>query len=237
MNDSVCNVPRWQLAYLALVQRIDNGSLQPGDRLPTLKELSQEMGITIHASRRTMSRLKKEGRIESWQGSGHRVTDGNITYNFNRDIAFNSLAPHTCNDIESEVCSSRVTRLSSEVARKIELGAGTRVVETEILRCIKNRPVALSSNYIPLRKLDGVDEVISDNPSIINALGKFRVNRINPGISHVQVSLPTPHERVQLDIPSNQPVMITFAKSTDQHSNTIIAERTVWRGDSIAIEL
>lgn len=57
-------VGRW------LAQRIRAGELAPGARLPTEKQLAQELAVSRAVVREALSRLKAEGYVETRQGAG-----------------------------------------------------------------------------------------------------------------------------------------------------------------------
>jgi GntR family transcriptional regulator len=58
-----------QLAW-ALRARIQDGGVEPGQRLPTLRELAEATGVNINTVRSVYQRLDQEGLIDSQQGSG-----------------------------------------------------------------------------------------------------------------------------------------------------------------------
>lgn len=62
-----------QLAW-ALRTRVHDGRLAPGQRLPGLRDLAQELKINANTVRAVYQRLEHEGMIESQQGSGTYVT-------------------------------------------------------------------------------------------------------------------------------------------------------------------
>ncbi|HYM54584.1 MAG TPA: GntR family transcriptional regulator [Solirubrobacteraceae bacterium] len=58
-----------QLAW-ALRSRIGDGRLQPGERLPGLRDLAEATGVNVNTVRAVYQRLEHEGLIDSQQGSG-----------------------------------------------------------------------------------------------------------------------------------------------------------------------
>lgn len=54
----------------ALRSRIRDGSFQPGQRLPTLREMAEATGLNINTVRAVYQRLERKGLISSQQGSG-----------------------------------------------------------------------------------------------------------------------------------------------------------------------
>jgi DNA-binding transcriptional regulator YhcF (GntR family) len=58
-----------QLAW-ALRTRIGDGRFKPGQRLPGLREVAEEIGVNVNTVRAVYQRLEQEGLIDSQQGSG-----------------------------------------------------------------------------------------------------------------------------------------------------------------------
>ena len=62
-----------QLAW-ALSERISDGTLGVGDKLPSVRELAAEAGVNVNTARAVYARLEREGLIRSEQGRGTFVT-------------------------------------------------------------------------------------------------------------------------------------------------------------------
>jgi DNA-binding transcriptional regulator YhcF (GntR family) len=58
-----------QLSW-AICARIRDGSLQPGERLPGLREMAEASGLNVNTVRSVYQRLERRGLLESQQGSG-----------------------------------------------------------------------------------------------------------------------------------------------------------------------
>ena len=60
----------------ALRRQIDAGILQPGDRLPSVRELATTLTINPNTIQRAYRELEADGRIESFAGKGSFVRSG-----------------------------------------------------------------------------------------------------------------------------------------------------------------
>ena len=56
--------------YRKLRRTLDDGTLEPGDRLPTERDLAQSYGTTRHLIRRAIQRLERDGRVLRYVGRG-----------------------------------------------------------------------------------------------------------------------------------------------------------------------
>ena len=56
--------------YQQIVSLISNGQLKPGDKIPSERELSSELGISRQSIREALNRARVVGLIEVRQGEG-----------------------------------------------------------------------------------------------------------------------------------------------------------------------
>ncbi|MCM2420627.1 SCO5717 family growth-regulating ATPase [Streptomyces sp. RKAG293] len=85
--------PPYQLAADKIREDIRTGTLRPGDRLPSARELKDELGIanaTVHAALRV---LKDEGLVYSVQGRGTYIAESNYKPDYTGEFTFDYTPP------------------------------------------------------------------------------------------------------------------------------------------------
>jgi ABC-type glycerol-3-phosphate transport system substrate-binding protein len=114
MIDRDSPVPLYYQLKLHYKEQIDEGELQPGDRLPTEMELCDRLGISRAPVRQAMTDLAREGLIYRRPGQGSFVAEAAaseqaertqirvLAYHDVRWMASLEQAVHTWNDIHSE---------------------------------------------------------------------------------------------------------------------------------------
>lgn len=55
-------------------QRICNGTLRPGDRLPSVRETAVELGVNLNTIQRTYTDMERDGVVEKQRGQRSYVT-------------------------------------------------------------------------------------------------------------------------------------------------------------------
>ena len=53
----------WRQIYARLREQIDSGELAPGDRLPSITDLSKGYGVALTTARKALDRLKADGLV------------------------------------------------------------------------------------------------------------------------------------------------------------------------------
>jgi DNA-binding FadR family transcriptional regulator len=71
----IANERRTSAAALYIERQIDEGTLKPGDKLPTERDLVERFGIARNTLRKSLDRLEESGKITRHVGRGTFVTE------------------------------------------------------------------------------------------------------------------------------------------------------------------
>lgn len=74
--DPMTSLPKYESVADRLQALIDEGIYEPGDRLPSIRELSRELGVSINTIRESYRLLESRGAAEAVSQSGHFVRLG-----------------------------------------------------------------------------------------------------------------------------------------------------------------
>lgn len=227
----------WRSVYYAFRDSIADGQLGPGDALPTLAQLAELHGLTTHGARKVMARLRNEGQVESWQGVGHRVSERRITYRIDDRPRFNANLARLGQRGVTRLLATRRVGLPTKFSEAMGLRPGTRIIQTEVLRFANGRPLVLAQNFFPADRFEGIELVLAETQSVSEALTKYGVSQFERIHTRVETRMPSGHEALQLEIPSNQPVLITTGRNVDRAGHVVELSHAVSRGDAVAIEV
>ncbi len=76
--DSVDSMPPYEQIRSLLAAQVDSGELQPGDRLPTVRRLAEDLGVATNTVARAYRELEQSGVIETRGRSGSFVTGDQV---------------------------------------------------------------------------------------------------------------------------------------------------------------
>ena len=90
--------------YLQIIDRfkmdIANGSLKPGNKVPSVRELALSAGVNPNTMQKALSELERDGYLESRRTSGRFVADmGNQADSLKNDLA-HKLCSEFCEGME-----------------------------------------------------------------------------------------------------------------------------------------
>jgi GntR family transcriptional regulator len=144
------------------------GRLKPLDRLPSESELIAAHGVSRITVRQALGDLHKEGLIVKVHGKGSYVAPARVA----QDLAtLRGLAESVgvgAHSVHGRTLSLQDLPARSEVARLLELEAGSTVTELVSLRYLDREPLCLNRSYVAksigdrLRRIDFANRDLLD---------------------------------------------------------------------------
>ncbi|MEO1703342.1 MAG: GntR family transcriptional regulator [Pseudomonadota bacterium] len=235
--DRHANDTPWFNVYRDLRRQIDSGVLVPGDQLPTLASLARQRRLTNHGARRVMERLRDEGRVESWQGLGYRVSLQRVAYRISKNPSFSDTVRRNSRQGDTTVIGRRAVPLPHELSNDMGLRTGSLVFRTELLRSIDGVPMVIARNHFPLPRFEGIADALEATGSVSKALAVKGVPRYERRSTRIEARLPTAQEHLLLNIPRSQPVVVTIGTNVDDVGETVEVSQAVSRADCVSFEV
>lgn len=163
-------IPFHHQIYTILKQRIERGSYQEGDLLPSENELSKEFDVTRITIRNAMRRLQNDGYIITTKGKGSVVSTNKLEqslfrfYSFGRDFSDSSLKPAT------HLLSASIELANELELSKLNLSHPSNIQKILRLRTLDSIPVIVEISTIPVFLAPGLVSMALENMSIYNIL-------------------------------------------------------------------
>lgn len=157
------NAPKYELIADDIRRNIEDGSLGPGERLPTVVELCEIYGVSKATVRKAMERLTELGLVSSRRGSGtfvkNVVDEGQDTlYLGVTDKAAGFTAEHAGDkaEVTSIVYDFSIVIPPKEVARRLDMAPDDFAYYDVRVRCLDGVPVVIERTYMPLDLVPGL---------------------------------------------------------------------------------
>ncbi|MDJ0340364.1 GntR family transcriptional regulator [Streptomyces sp. H10-C2] len=144
---------------------IERGELQPGDRIPSVREIIRDEGVSVGTATRVAAVLRAEGYAETIQGIGtvarlpHKVTTGPDRLQLQRATG-SGFRPGE----RVEIVSAEVVPAPEEVADALEVDEGSPVVQRRRKYVDDDGVIALSTSWLPGEFAHSAPELISTGP-------------------------------------------------------------------------
>lgn len=151
MSDCLATAePLYRRIVRALRSDILEGRLRPGMRLPSESELGQRFSVSRITVRQAVGALHNEGLIHTAQGRGSFVAHPKAYQDISRLQGFAEQMGRHGYQVSNRVLSTRELEAPAQVARRLDLGSGARVLELQRLRLLNGAPVSVELTYLPL---------------------------------------------------------------------------------------
>lgn len=125
--------------------------------LPAERELMHELGVSRMTVRKAIERLVRRGLVYQVQGSGTFVADPEMVTKTLQLTSFTEDMMRRGLQASTSVLSTQVVAASVEVARRLDIDAGTEVFTLDRLRLADEQPMALESVHLAPLGVDWTD--------------------------------------------------------------------------------
>jgi GntR family transcriptional regulator len=157
---SITHLPLYAQIENVIIERIANGSLAPGSRLPSEDSLVQEYAVSRTTIRAAIQSLVQRGLVEIRRGKGTFVTDPKITQELTELTGFVEDMQALGRRPTAKVLDQRIVAANQLVARRLALPQGAPVVRIQRIRLADCMPLSYDETYLP-KELG--EKVMADN--------------------------------------------------------------------------
>lgn len=157
-DDQAIDQPLHQQVQASLRGMIERGEYAPGDRIPSERELADELGMSRMTVRRALDDLVRAGILERRSTSGTFVREAAVVRRVGVEstLGLTQLLRAGGAEPGSRLLSFVVRAASSQIAAQLELPVGERVVALRRLRLVDGQPFCIEGSYLPLARVPGL---------------------------------------------------------------------------------
>jgi GntR family transcriptional regulator len=154
------HLPLYAQVENVIADRIFNGSLPAGSRLPSEDSLVQEYAVSRTTIRAAVQSLLQRGLVEIRWGKGTFVTHPKITQELTELTGFVEDMQALGRHATAKVLDQRIIAANELVARHLALPQGAPVVRIQRVRLADRMPLSFDETYLP-KELG--EKVMADN--------------------------------------------------------------------------
>jgi GntR family transcriptional regulator len=224
-------IPLYYQIKARLLEAIEGGQLQPGDRVPSERELTARFSVSRMTARQALTELERQGYLFRLQGKGTFVATPKLDQplasltSFTEDMRRRGLEPG------AHVLTAGQVTAERRVARALDVAEGTAVFKLERLRLAGGDPMALEASHIPVSLAPGL---LDDGP-VRGSLYQFLEGRYGIKLVRATQSLESvaasSYEGEILHVREGTPLLLLERISRDAADRPVEFVKSLYRGD------
>jgi GntR family transcriptional regulator len=229
--------PRHEQLSDWLRSKIDDGTYEVDDQLPSEHQLSERFDVSRITVRRALQTIENEGLIYRRQGLGSFVRDRRAHQGLVRLTDFAQDMAQAGLEASSEVLHHAQEAVPLDVASPLQLDPGSTVVQLDRLRLGDDRPVAFDRTWLPpfyAQLLEGhnlahdtIYRILETEYEIPVLRGRYRITAADAPDAIAEV----------LRVPSGRALLLIERLSLTQGDKPVYFQRRYYRSDRVAYEL
>jgi GntR family transcriptional regulator len=210
-------------------------SRQPGEVLPSERNLSEELGVSRPTLRAAMSDLARDGLLIREHGRG--------TFTGTRKIS-QELAPTATGEFNvppadgtwfSKVVQFRTETAGARLGQRLQVSPSTELLHVTRVRIVDDRPMAIERILLPSELVPEISPADFESGSLYQLL-RMRYEVV--ASKAVQTTEPTVTDAAESDllgVPLHAPALLFERTTTDASDRVIEYTRSIYRGDRYRI--
>lgn len=197
--------PAYKKIQAAILKRIESGALKVGDPVDSERELAKIHGVSLMTARHALVGLEREGFVQRRRGAGTFVAPPKI--HFNKLMSYTEQMAGRGLSVSSKVISFNVINNADDVAARLALPAGSKLIKLERLRLGGKEPFALETCYLAAAEFDRLTQASLARGSLFSILQYDYGLEISHADEEVDATIADTHTARLLGVPHDLPLL------------------------------
>ncbi len=213
----------------AIAQDIADGTMAPGDRLPTEPALAERFGAGRHSVRRAIEALSKEGKLSVEQGRGTFVEEPKLlTYTIGKRTRLRANLLPQGYDVTGDLLGAERITAPDRVRRALHLDPGAVVTESRRITRADEVPIAFGAAYHDVVRFPDFPERRDILGSTTEAYRSYGIQDYVRGETTFHSRIAKPEEAQTLRQHRDLPVVVVRAVDTLLDGTPISYSQVIW---------
>jgi GntR family transcriptional regulator len=224
--------PRWRLRHDAaipahaqiedqLADRIASGELEVGRRLPSERDLAEELGVSRMTVRQALASLARRGQIERGVGRGTFVAARKVEHDHSRVAGFTEQMLEAGIEPAAVVVGAEERPATKLIAEALGIAPGDPMARIERVRSGGGVALTLEDSWVPLAPFPDLLSHPLDGSLYALMRDAYGLEPVR-AVERLEPVLARPHEAEALGVPEGSPLMLV--------------ERVAYAADGTAVE-
>ncbi|MGA1831102.1 phosphonate metabolism transcriptional regulator PhnF [Rhizobium wenxiniae] len=163
-------VALWRQIADRIRTAIAGGDYDDTGKVPPEMVLAAQFGVNRHTVRSALAALAQEGIVQAMQGRGTLILrKERLNFPISRRTRFSQGIGDQAREKEGILLASSEEAATVDLAARLKLPVGARLIRLETLRKADRRPVSRATTWFPADRFAGIADAYQDSGSITAA--------------------------------------------------------------------
>jgi GntR family transcriptional regulator len=227
--DKTSYVPLYRQLVSNIAQKIDTGELKPGDRLPSEREMAEDLKVSRITARQALDALEQVGLVYREQGRGTFVAAPHL-YAIEGFISLSEYVMRRGLRPRSRIIKQELVDADERLQNVLKLEADEKVLHLMRVRLADDSPLALQFSYLPHRLCPGLEDLDLASRSLFDTLREEY--SVYPTWTEPEIcaAAASKTEAEYLELKEGSPVLVVTAVTYTSTFEIVEQVRTTYRG-------
>lgn len=222
--------------YHTLATQIIDGTLPPGSKLPSERELSDLFSTTRITLREALQRMAAEGIIYLESRRGWFVTPPRLEYNPITKSLFHQMVESQGRRARTEVISMSTEVASPELCHKLELAPLSKLYCLRRLRYVDDRAVMFVEHYLKPAIFKGIFK-LDLSKSLTRTYQEHYGIKCGRATFDIYPTAANASVAQHLNLAEGSPLLMIIRVNYDTDGRILDCDREFWRHDAVRVSV
>jgi len=221
-----------------IINGLHDGSLSPGDRLPSESELSDKLKISPITVKRALDDLRRQGLVYRIQGRGTYVADQNkIPLPLTRLFSLTELTLEKGMTPKRQTLQITEQTASPRLAQRLNIEAEPKVIKLVRLRFMDNIPLVIETTFLPSSVFPNFLSVYTDHIPLYELLSMHYHQEVVQAQDLIHPILLRSYEANLLGVPTGALAFLFQRLAFNPSGQPLESTKSIVRSDIICISV
>lgn len=192
---------------LRLHERVESGEIGIGEKLPSEADLERDYGVSRTTARRALDELRRQGLVRREPGRGTFLVGPRLSSNLARLYSFSDEIRRRGHEPGAQLVLRKEVRATEEVALRLELKPGEKVLLVRRLRLADEEPIFVGDSYLPIGRFPALKEADYGGVSLSRIFREAVGTEVDRARQWIGATAATEDVAVLLELEEGAPVL------------------------------
>ena len=208
---------------------------QPGEALPSERDLSEQLGVSRPTLRAAIEDLTRDGLLVRRQGRGTFTSPRKVLQELAPTATGDFNVPPAAGDWRSRVVTFQLEPAGARLGRRMQLSPADELVSVVRVRIVDDEPMAIERILLPAVLVPGIAPPDFESGSLYQLLRIRYEVVVTDAIQTTEPTVIDADESALLGVPLHAPALLFERTTKDSTGRIVEYTRSIYRGDRYRI--